>query len=760
VGDIQIPVLLAGASFAAGLTVNPNGSFQFNMPGAYLVDAKLQTASPDQAKQYKLTLYDNTLGAEAASVIGSAFYTGLSVFLGFNFGFQVADPTHVYSFRIVCLGAGSRIAMFSILSFAALVSSFAPQADGVTIIQNADGTITANASALTLPGIFPVDFYGAKGDGVTNDTIAINAAIAAAVANGGGVVWFNAKTYLTNALTMPSGVQFSGAEGQVSTLLRAPGALAGTALLSASGAGQVVRWLTLDGNNLNTNGMGVYLNGCSKVLMQNVNATNCTPAFYLFNSSSCEAYNCVSNTTPGNAFAEGGGCSKNRYTNCDAIAAGTLTIPGAGFTLNASTGTRLVNCSAVNCFGDGFYISNSSDVHGVNCKAERNAGNGFGFNGTTDCHFSNIYAHWNSSSDNVGTGRNTYDGVHVEGATSDLLVTGRSGDRADASLLNTPYQRYGVFEDPTGAYTRCSYQLDLGLNATGPSSLVGGNLIPFQVDGTSITINPSGVISSTGGAYTNPVPTPVTLGGIPAGSTFVAQTMTQMWTALLYPYQYPAFTSFLIQGQSNPLEVGDSIPAAVTFRWTDINPANIVANSINITDVTLSIVLAAGLPDTGSDALNMPGPVQRTTAGTHVFGIDATNTHAGTFSDTATYEWRWRAFWGNSANTTLTEPQIKALASNALLTRYPGSYAMAAGGYKYICQSDALGGQINTVKDSMTLLNVPMATVVDDPAYSNVDGGGFYYDLVSITNAFGVVNNYRVYRTQNSLGGAITLLVT
>ena len=50
-------------------------------------------------------------------------------------------------------------------------------------------------------------------------------------------------------------------------------------------------------------------------------------------------------------------------------------------------------------------------------------------------------------------------------------------------------------------------------------------------------------------AYTNATPTPVTIGGIPAGSTFSSVANNDMWTSLLYPYQYPAFTGFLIAGQ-------------------------------------------------------------------------------------------------------------------------------------------------------------------------------------------------------------------
>lgn len=47
--------------------------------------------------------------------------------------------------------------------------------------------------------VFNVKAYGATGDGVTDDIIAINAAIAAAIAAGGGVVFFPAGTYLITA---------------------------------------------------------------------------------------------------------------------------------------------------------------------------------------------------------------------------------------------------------------------------------------------------------------------------------------------------------------------------------------------------------------------------------------------------------------------------------------------------------------------------------------------------------------------------------
>src|SRR5262245_48783742 len=62
--------------------------------------------------------------------------------------------------------------------------------------------ILAPASA----GDFDVRAYGAKGDGVTIDTAAINRAIAAAGAAGGGTVRFPAGTYASYSIHLQSHV--------------------------------------------------------------------------------------------------------------------------------------------------------------------------------------------------------------------------------------------------------------------------------------------------------------------------------------------------------------------------------------------------------------------------------------------------------------------------------------------------------------------------------------------------------------------------
>ena len=245
--------------------------------------------------------------------------------------------------------------------------------------------------------------------------------------------------------------------------------------------------------------------------------------------------------------------------------------------------------------------------------------------------------------------------------------------------------------------------------------------------------------------YTNTEPTSVTIGGISAGSTFTDQTMTEMWDALLYPYQSPLFDSFSISGQSSVLEVGGEIPVSVTFIWSTSNPSNIVADSIDIEDVTLSSTLVSGTTNDGTEAVTMAGAISKTSATTHTFRISGENTESDTFSRDAVYQWRWRFYWGNSPNPSLVEADIEALSDNSLYSSIARTYSFdaAASNYKYICYP-SLYGTLSNFKDTSTNLDIPF----ESP------------DTVSVTNANGQTTNYYVYRSTNQLGGAVDIQVS
>ncbi len=64
----------------------------------------------------------------------------------------------------------------------------------------------AQANAATLPGVYDVRAFGAKGDGKAVDTPAVNTAIEAAARAGGGTVLFPAGTYLCFSIHLKSNV--------------------------------------------------------------------------------------------------------------------------------------------------------------------------------------------------------------------------------------------------------------------------------------------------------------------------------------------------------------------------------------------------------------------------------------------------------------------------------------------------------------------------------------------------------------------------
>src|ERR1700690_1601745 len=66
------------------------------------------------------------------------------------------------------------------------------------------------------------EFYGAKGDGATNDTLAFQECSKAVVAAGGGFVRLSAKIYIVDGLKLEAGVKWFGRSSKAaSTILKA-----------------------------------------------------------------------------------------------------------------------------------------------------------------------------------------------------------------------------------------------------------------------------------------------------------------------------------------------------------------------------------------------------------------------------------------------------------------------------------------------------------------------------------------------------------
>jgi len=128
--------------------------------------------------------------------------------------------------------------------------------------------------------VFQASDYGALGNGRGDDTQALQAAIDAAAAAGGGTVRLAPGTYLVSAdnggaaLTLAANVIIEGPPGYGTDVILklANGSAQTTALLESAGDNTGARFLTLDGNRANTSGeVSGWVNGDSSgVLLDRV----------------------------------------------------------------------------------------------------------------------------------------------------------------------------------------------------------------------------------------------------------------------------------------------------------------------------------------------------------------------------------------------------------------------------------------------------------------------------------------------------------
>jgi hypothetical protein len=104
----------------------------------------------------------------------------------------------------------------------------------------------------------------------------------------------------------------------------------------------------------------------------------------------------------------------------------------------------------------------------------------------------------------------------------------------------------------------------------GRGQISGTGVFQEIVLGTNLSLAGT-TLNAAGGTttYTNASSTTIAVGGIPLASTFpVAQTMQQMWDALLYPYTAPTLVLVSLTPAS-PVAYNElNVACAVTFRWT------------------------------------------------------------------------------------------------------------------------------------------------------------------------------------------------
>jgi len=183
------------------------------------------------------------------------------------------------------------------------------------------------------------------------------------------------------------------------------------------------------------------------------------------------------------------------------------------------------------------------------------------------------------------------------------------------------------------------------------------------------------VISTQSVYFDNSTPTPIDVGGIPAGSTFSSTDVLDMWQQLLYPYIAPSCSL----GPNYSREYGDPdglTTDSITLNWS------VTKNTNNITSITVDgdSFVPTGNSQAGTKDVTGTHSVTPGTSQTNTFSMTTTD---GTQvdNDNSTITWSNRIYWGSvdlgGVNFTTTPGAIPGVAitcDDTLILNFNGSW--------------------------------------------------------------------------------------
>lgn len=161
----------------------------------------------------------------------------------------------------------------------------------------------ANSSSTTSLGLFNVKAYGAVGNGIADDTSAINAAVAAAQLNGGGVVYFPFGNYLISSIIniTSSYVGLLGVGKNMSKLVMGTAGMSAVSFSGTPGstlANCFMIGLSAFQYNLTAAGIGVTLYYTAVCVLQDIQVSGFLQGFFVQRATNTAAERCIATFNP------------------------------------------------------------------------------------------------------------------------------------------------------------------------------------------------------------------------------------------------------------------------------------------------------------------------------------------------------------------------------------------------------------------------------------------------------------------------------
>jgi len=410
--------------------------------------------------------------------------------------------------------------------------------------------------------IFSVKNYGAVGDGVADDTAAINAAVAEAKAVGGGTIYLSSGTYLVSSTILLSGnnLVLRGAGGDanhnagtvppVTTVVRWGGAASGTVIEAST---------PIDGTKAQLSGCGVQDMKIDCAAVAGIGLLVISMKFGRFKRLYFEypTIAAIKTTTRLNVdIADHTGTQHNIFEQINALCrVQTASKQAHGIWITSSTPTGGQKNSSLNTF---------IDINTSNSGASGDLGSGVVIEDGDNNLFLNV------TCSRVTTGAGSVPGVLTYGYPN---ADGNVFVRLTAAGTNGIVIRGTASGDPSNTVRNTFYGADSGNNTAYPVMDAGCKVYWADTNGTNyvatVALLGKVVVNNNAGNYTVPVRT-----------SYVAFTGTQAASVL---FTFPAGAS-AIDGLAITIFTAAAVGTASTWASTGTTfvgaPATLAANSV------------------------------------------------------------------------------------------------------------------------------------------------------------------------------------
>lgn len=469
--------------------------------------------------------------------------------------------------------------------------------------------------------VYDVRGYGAKVDGSTNDTTAVNSAVSAAASAGGGVVFIPAGTMITQPIQGVSSVGFRGAGTQQTTwkLINSATAVAPSGSGSCSTTASVLiecfttAWsvsdLTIDGNTSNQTAAtshGIYSsdNGYSPTSKTHPRIERVTIQFARtdgihidFGSTGAGIH---SHITVYGVLGNGiyAGSYDTQWSDVEVGQSGLRGIWADASSQHFTTVKAWFSGAVTASLGHGF-VSTAGLIQCDSCEFQDNQANGLYLDGAANNVFTGLAVNGNNR-----TSATSGNGVEIFNASTNTVI----GD-SDGSVDFPPSQLYAVRFDGTSASNIVKLTSKDEVTGLIGGTSTGNNVLVMDVNGTI-----AGQLTEQNGTFSGPVISSAYVGSISSGtSTYQAMRVGNgLNTWLLTAEGNTGF--FGIQDSSSgffPLEIAEGAPTdSILIGSGGLLKANISGSS---TAVTQAISNSTTAPATTAFVQSLVLPYSLTT---------------------------------------------------------------------------------------------------------------------------------------------------